>query len=80
MGDPARELYLELGHTVDLVPPVAGLPDMVYAANGALSMNGYSYRVQFTHPNAPPRPTPTRTCSTVAGLGPVQPRGVHQRG
>src|SRR5580693_3163403 len=28
--------YLSLGHTVDLVRPEPGLPDMVYAANGGL--------------------------------------------
>ncbi len=32
-----RQTYKELGHTVELVEPVAGLPDMVYAANGGLS-------------------------------------------
>jgi len=30
------ETYLSLGHTVDLVRPEPGLPDMVYAANGGL--------------------------------------------
>ncbi len=30
------EAYLSLGHTVDLVRPEPGLPDMVYAANGGL--------------------------------------------
>lgn len=30
-----RALYLELGHRVDLIDPLPGLPDMVYAANGA---------------------------------------------
>jgi N-dimethylarginine dimethylaminohydrolase len=28
------ETYLRLGHRVDVIEPVAGLPDMVYAANG----------------------------------------------
>ena len=31
-----RQTYLSLGHTVDLVTPEPGLPDMVYAANGGL--------------------------------------------
>ena len=39
VGDPAQT-YKELGHTVELVEPVAGLPDMVYAANGGLLVNG----------------------------------------
>ncbi|WP_077103661.1 dimethylargininase [Mycobacterium terramassiliense] len=29
-----RQTYLRLGHRVDVVEPVPGLPDMVYAANG----------------------------------------------
>src|ERR1700757_5228744 len=29
-----QQAYLQLGHHVDLVEPVPGLPDMVYAANG----------------------------------------------
>lgn len=32
--------YRNLGHTVELVEPVAGLPDMVYAANGGLIIDG----------------------------------------
>jgi N-dimethylarginine dimethylaminohydrolase len=32
--------YRALGHTVELVEPVAGLPDMVYAANGGLVVDG----------------------------------------
>ena len=45
-----RDLYTELGHTVDLVPSVAGLPDMVYAANGAVSLPGFSYKAKFAFP------------------------------
>jgi N-dimethylarginine dimethylaminohydrolase len=32
--------YRALGHTVELVEPVPGLPDMVYAANGGLVIDG----------------------------------------
>jgi N-dimethylarginine dimethylaminohydrolase len=31
--------YRDLGHTVEMVEPVAGLPDMVYAANGGLVLD-----------------------------------------
>ncbi|MEU1378188.1 dimethylargininase [Streptomyces triculaminicus] len=34
------ELYQELGHTVELIEPLPGLPDMVYAANGATVHDG----------------------------------------
>ncbi|WP_407554451.1 amidinotransferase [Streptomyces sp. Pv4-95] len=30
-----RTVYVSLGHTVDTIDPVPGLPDMVFAANGA---------------------------------------------
>lgn len=45
-----RDLYTQLGHTVDLVDPVAGLPDMVYAANGGLVVNGRAVVANFTFP------------------------------
>jgi N-dimethylarginine dimethylaminohydrolase len=42
--------YLSLGHRVDLVEPVAGLPDMVFAANGATVVDGVVLGSQFHHP------------------------------
>jgi N-dimethylarginine dimethylaminohydrolase len=45
-----RQTYKELGHTVELVEPVAGLPDMVYAANGGLLVNGMAVVAKFAHP------------------------------
>jgi N-dimethylarginine dimethylaminohydrolase len=44
------ETYLALGHTVDLIDPVAGLPDMVFAANGAIVVDDVVLGVQFRHP------------------------------
>jgi N-dimethylarginine dimethylaminohydrolase len=35
-----RDTYLALGHTVELIDPVPGLPDMVFAANGATVIDG----------------------------------------
>ncbi|HQY34080.1 MAG TPA: N-dimethylarginine dimethylaminohydrolase [Actinotalea sp.] len=42
--------YLAWGHTVDLIEPVPGLPDMVYAANGATVVDGLVYSARFTYP------------------------------
>jgi arginine dihydrolase len=42
--------YRELGHTVELVEPVAGLPDMVYAANGGLVVDGKAVVARFAFP------------------------------
>jgi N-dimethylarginine dimethylaminohydrolase len=45
-----RDTYHQLGHVVDLVDPVAGLPDMVYAANGGLIANGSAVVARFKYP------------------------------
>jgi arginine dihydrolase len=44
-----REVFLGLGHTVDLLTPVPGLPDMVFAANGATVVNGRVLVARFRH-------------------------------
>ncbi|MQA04212.1 MAG: amidinotransferase [Streptosporangiales bacterium] len=41
------EVYRDLGHTVDLIDPVAGLPDMVFAANGATVVAGHALTARF---------------------------------
>jgi len=48
--DALRRTYLDLGHRVDLLDPVPGLPDMVYAANGAFSVDGTVYGARFRYP------------------------------
>jgi N-dimethylarginine dimethylaminohydrolase len=45
-----REVYLDLGHTVEDIDPVPGLPDMVFAANGATVVDGKVLAVQFRDP------------------------------
>ncbi len=45
-----RDAYLALGHRVELIEPVEGLPDMVFAANGALVVGGRVYGARFRHP------------------------------
>src|SRR3712207_1520392 len=45
-----RETLEQLGHTVHVLPAEPGLPDMVYAANGAVSVDGVVYGAQFRHP------------------------------
>lgn len=43
------ELYTSLGHTVELIAPVHGLPDMVFAANGATVVDGKVLGARFRH-------------------------------
>ncbi len=45
-----QDVYLQLGHSVELVAPVPGLPDMVYAANGALIIDGTALVARFKYP------------------------------
>lgn len=45
-----RDVYLDLGHRVQIIDPVPGLPDMVFAANGATVINGTVLGARFRHP------------------------------
>jgi N-dimethylarginine dimethylaminohydrolase len=45
-----RRTLIGLGHTVDTLTPVAGLPDMVFAANGAFTVDGIAYGARFRFP------------------------------
>lgn len=44
-----RATYLALGHQVDLIEPIPGLPDMVFAANGGLVVDGQVLTARFHH-------------------------------
>lgn len=44
-----RETLVGLGHTVHLLSPVRGLPDLVFAANGAFSVDGVVYGARFRY-------------------------------
>ncbi|MEV7330043.1 dimethylargininase [Micromonospora sp. NPDC093244] len=47
--DRLRETLVGLGHDVHLLTPEQGLPDMVYAANGAFMVDGSVYGARFKH-------------------------------
>jgi N-dimethylarginine dimethylaminohydrolase len=49
-----RDTYRALGHTVDEIDPIPGLPDMVFAANGATVIDGTAYGAQFRYPQRAP--------------------------
>jgi N-dimethylarginine dimethylaminohydrolase len=48
--DRLRRTYLNLGHTVELIHPEPDLPDMVYAANGGLVIDGLALSARFAYP------------------------------
>nr|WP_208904027.1 dimethylargininase [Streptomyces incarnatus] len=44
-----KNLYESLGHTVEVIDPLPGLPDMVFAANGATVIDGRVLAARFRH-------------------------------
>jgi len=44
-----RDTYRRLGHTVRIIDPRPGLPDMVFAANGATVIDGQVLGARFRH-------------------------------
>ena len=47
--DTLRRTYLALGHTVEVLPAVPGLPDMVFAANGGVVVGGRAISSRFRY-------------------------------
>ena len=45
-----HDTLTELGHAVHVLDARPGLPDMVYAANGAFSVDGTVYGARFRYP------------------------------
>ena len=42
-----HDTYIELGHEIELIDPLEGLPDMVYTANGGFVIDGIAYGPKF---------------------------------
>lgn len=49
-----RDTFTRLGHTVRTIEPLPGLPDMVFAANGATVIGGTGLGARFRHPQRAP--------------------------
>jgi N-dimethylarginine dimethylaminohydrolase len=52
--DVLYKTYLDLGFDVQLIDPIPGLPDMVYAANGGFVLDNIAYGASFTYPERQP--------------------------
>lgn len=66
-----RDTYRRLGHRVDELPPVPGLPDLVYAANGALVTPEVTVGARFAYPQRAAEAAVYADWLDRAGLGPV---------
>ncbi|MFZ0907270.1 MAG: dimethylargininase [Mycobacterium sp.] len=73
-----RDTYLRLGHKVDLVTPVPGLPDMVYAANGGLIINDAAAVARFKYPQRQQESTAYEDWMRSHGYTPVQTQHVNE--
>ncbi|WP_342793283.1 dimethylargininase [Pseudonocardia hierapolitana] len=73
-----RQAYLDLGHRVDLIDPVPGLPDMVYAANGATVVDGTVLGARFRHPQRQAEAAAHRDWFAAAGFPVVEPEFVNE--
>jgi N-dimethylarginine dimethylaminohydrolase len=73
-----RQTYKELGHTVELVEPVAGLPDMVYAANGGLLVNDKAVVARFAYPQRAGESAAYAEWMSRHGYEPVETRHVNE--
>lgn len=73
-----RQTYLRLGHQVDIVEPVPGLPDMVYAANGGLILDGTAVVARFKYPQRQQESVAYADWLTSNGYRPVLTRYVNE--
>ncbi|MFD1825216.1 MULTISPECIES: dimethylargininase [Mumia] len=66
-----RATYESLGHKVDLIRPVEGLPDMVYAANGGVVYDGKAVAASFTFAERQPEGAAYHAWFDEAGFRPT---------
>jgi len=76
--DSLYQTYLRLGHHVDLVDPVPGLPDMVYAANGGFIANDVAIVARFRFPERAGESQAYAAWMWSAGYRPVSTRHINE--
>lgn len=73
-----RQTYLGLGHHVDLVEPLPGLPDMVYAANGGVVVDDIAVVARFRFPERAGEARAYADWMSSLGYRPVSTRHVNE--
>jgi N-dimethylarginine dimethylaminohydrolase len=73
-----RQTYLDLGYVVDEIDPLPGLPDMVFAANGATVVDGRVLAVQFRDPQRADEAPAYRSWFERAGFEVYDPKHVNE--
>lgn len=72
------DTYLQLGYDVQLIDPIDGLPDMVYAANGGFVIDNVAYGAKFTHPERQPEGPAYMDWFRAAGFDVREPEEVNE--
>ncbi|WP_297083158.1 dimethylargininase [uncultured Demequina sp.] len=70
--------YRSLGFGVELLEPLPGLPDMVFAANGGLVVAGRAYTASFAHEERRPEAAAHAAWFAAAGLEVVEATEVNE--
>jgi N-dimethylarginine dimethylaminohydrolase len=73
-----RQTYLRLGHHVDVIEPVAGLPDMVYAANGGFVARDIAIVARFKYAERAGESRAYATWMSSLGYRPVSTRHINE--
>ena len=73
-----HDTYVGLGFDVQLIDPVEGLPDMVYAANGGTVIDGIAYGASFTHAQRQPEGPAYMDWFRAAGFDVREPEEVNE--
>jgi N-dimethylarginine dimethylaminohydrolase len=73
-----RRTYLDLGHRVEEIDALPGLPDMVFAANGATVIDGRVLAVQFRDPQRADEAPAYRAWFERAGFEVYEPKHVNE--
>lgn len=72
------DTYLALGHEIELIDPVPGLPDMVYTANGGFVIDGRALGVKFRVDERRGEERPFMDWFAAHGFEVVEPRAVQE--
>jgi N-dimethylarginine dimethylaminohydrolase len=72
------DTYRELGHEVQLIEQIEGLPDMVYTANGGFVIGNVAYGANFTHPQRQPEGPAFMDWFRANGYDVVDPQNVNE--
>jgi N-dimethylarginine dimethylaminohydrolase len=72
------DTYLALGHEVELIDPIAGLPDMVYTANGGFVIDSVAYGAKFRFQERVPEGPAFMDWFRDKGFDVVDPREVNE--